>query len=88
MLECARRPEVRRGAGAQVRKGAGRADLRQRQAPADQHHNHVRLEEFLVLEEAVATFHTRRAVGIRMTLPTTGRLFWHCEDHTAKPESA
>ena len=30
----------------------------------------------------------RRAVGIRMRLPTTERRFWHCGAHTAKPESA
>ena len=29
--------------------------------------------------------HARRTVVIRMTLLTTGRLFWHCGDHTAKP---
>ena len=29
-----------------------------------------------------------RAVVIRMTLLPTARLFWHCGDHTAKPESA
>ena len=28
--------------------------------------------------------HARRTVRIRMTLPTTERLFWHCGDHTAK----
>ena len=28
--------------------------------------------------------HARRAVGIRMAVPTTERLFWHCGDHTAK----
>ena len=32
--------------------------------------------------------HARRTVGIRMMLPTTERLFWHCEDDSAKQESA
>ena len=26
--------------------------------------------------------------GCRIRLPTAERLFWHCGDHTAKPESA
>ena len=30
----------------------------------------------------------RLKVGIRTTLLTTERRFWHCGDHTAKPESA
>ena len=32
--------------------------------------------------------HARRTAGIRMRLPATERLFWHCGTHTAKPESA
>ena len=32
--------------------------------------------------------HARQTVGIRMALPTTERLVWHCGDRTAKPESA
>ena len=32
------------------------------------------------------TIHARRAVGIRMALLTTGRLFWHCGAHTAGPK--
>ena len=32
--------------------------------------------------------HARRTVGMRMALPTTERLVWHCGEHTAKPESA
>ena len=30
-------------------------------------------------------YHARRAEGIRMTLLTTERLFWHCGNHTAEP---
>ena len=32
--------------------------------------------------------HARQTAGIRMALPTTERLVWHCGAHTAKPESA
>ena len=34
------------------------------------------------------SYHARQTMVIRMMLPTTERLFWHCGDHTAKPESA
>ena len=30
--------------------------------------------------------HARRTMVIRMTLPTTGPLFWHCGAHTAEPK--
>ena len=30
--------------------------------------------------------HARRSAGIRMTLITPERLFWHCGAHTATPE--
>ena len=32
--------------------------------------------------------HARWTVVIRLALLTTERRFWHCGDHTAKPESA
>ena len=40
-----------------------------------------------VVAPPLATCHVRRTAEIRMPLPTTERLMWHCGEHTAKLES-
>ena len=43
---------------------------------------------YLALPISCAPNHARRSMIVRMTLLPIERLFWHCGDHTAKPESA
>ena len=40
------------------------------------------------LQTTTLLVHARPTMGMRTTLLTTERLFWHCRDHTALLESA